>query len=226
MKISKKITSILLMVALIGVLGLSACGSKADTPTSGAEKFLKDIKKSDATEFTALMTGEKVDEQAKEKKSKEQEEAEKEANNSKQFKMLKDFDYKLGKEKIAKDKKTATVEVTITTYDFPKAIQGYSEEIMKNMAEWQSKGTDQKKLREKMEKILNQHLEKLKKKDVVKDATIELSKNKDGNWEVINIKDNEAFANAISGGMVDATKAQMGETTEQPAEPQAEESQE
>lgn len=117
-----------------------------------------------------------------------------------------DFDYELGKETIAEDGETATVEITTKTYDMTEIFSNFYEEYMGQALDKYS-GKSSRMKEEDLEKmaaqILQEQMDKAAEKNYEGKASLSLTK-EDGRWVVDEIsEDNPDFLNAISGGMMD-----------------------
>lgn len=116
-----------------------------------------------------------------------------------------DFDYQLGDEKIDGD--TATVNVSVTTYDFGEAVDNalndYLEEAITQA--FSGKELSTSKSNKIFYKAFDKQLDKLADKSVQTDAQLSLTKGDDGSWKV-NDLDNDAV-NALTGQLVDKVAA-------------------
>ncbi len=112
-----------------------------------------------------------------------------------------DFDYELGDEKV--DGNNATVNVSVTTYDFGEAVDNalkdYLEEALAQA--FSGKELSTAKSNKIFYKAFGKQLDKLTDKSVQTDAQLSLTKGDDGSWKVSEL-DNDAV-NALTGQLLD-----------------------
>ena len=116
-------------------------------------------------------------------------------------KKLLDFDYSTSNEKIDGDK--ATVDVSVTTYDFGGMFTSFfTEYISQAFASAFTDGADEAALQEQAFTLLNSKIGELSAKDKTNTATITLTKAEDGTWKIDELRDNKEFADALLGGAI------------------------
>ncbi|MCQ4638264.1 DUF4878 domain-containing protein [Anaerovorax odorimutans] len=199
----KKIIGIILSMVL--VLGLCACGSPS--PTDVTKDFMEAVKSQNAETLKTVYPDGEID-LLKEAQKKESTDAEKADDalqkiyNEEMKDKLFDFDYEVSNEKIDGDK--ATVDVAITTYDLGSAFTDFATEFLKQAFSMALSGSSEKEINDKAAEILSAELSKMKK-DYTGTATLSLSQ-KDGQWVMDKIDENNNFYNIITGGMGEAAK--------------------
>lgn len=208
MRIKTIRTSLCVLVTLAMALTLGACKKEVAvaedrTPTETVEIFMNAFKTQDWETMSKVYSGD-TEEFSSSYGTAEGEEAGDTLREEFLSKMY-EFDYQTGKEEIAEDGKTATVEINTTTYDMVEVFNNFYQEYMSQALEQYSGKSEQMK-DEDLEKmatgILEEELSKAKK-DYKGEATLPLTQTNDG-WKVDELsEDDPEFLNAISGGMLD-----------------------
>lgn len=109
------------------------------------------------------------------------------------------FEYTLSNEKITGD--TATVDVTVKTYNFGNVVEESIQEYFKEMFSSILNPPTEEESYAIMEKILMKKMESASF-DYVKTASLKLTKGKDG-WKIDELNEKDEFINALSGGLMD-----------------------
>ena len=207
----KRITSLCICAALCVIIGIAftACGgsktSDEMTPSETVSAFLDAFKNEDEATLKQVYAGEANDFLSAYEDGALDKDIPKELLDSLMAKWY-DFDYKVNGETIAEDGKTATVDVTITTYDMTAVFNNFYTEFM-NRALEQYSGNSNDVSEEEYTKmayeVLQEEIDKATKKNYEGDATLSLTKT-DGKWLVDKIdENNEEFLNVITGGLMD-----------------------
>lgn len=112
-----------------------------------------------------------------------------------------DFDYELGDEKV--DGNNATVNVSVTTYDFGEAVDNALKDYLEEALAQAFSGKElfTAKSNKIFYKAFGKQLDKLTDKSVQTDAQLSLTKGDDGSWKVSEL-DNDAV-NALTGQLLD-----------------------
>lgn len=192
--------SIVFVIMLSLIFALAACGGSL-SPTEVTTNYFESVKAQDFEKMSKYYAGEVEDMDLSSTDSAlESEDFDFLSAGAIEEKML-DFDYKIVSEEISEDEKTATVEVSITSYAFGGLIEDLiSDAITQAFANMFDENFDIEKY---MEEKMAKDIEKLEK-DFNDTVTIDLQKDKDGNWVVSEFDDDSPLVNAISGGMIDA----------------------
>ena len=207
----KRLTSLCICAALCVIIGIAftACGgsktSDEMTPSETVSAFLDAFKNEDEATLKQVYAGEANDFLSAYEDGALDKDIPKELLDSLMAKWY-DFDYKVNGETIAEDGKTATVDVTITTYDMTAVFNNFYTEFM-NRALEQYSGNSNDVSEEEYTKmayeVLQEEIDKATEKNYEGDATLSLTKT-DGKWIVDKIdENNEEFLNVISGGLMD-----------------------
>ncbi|MBQ9014859.1 MAG: hypothetical protein IJ109_01950 [Firmicutes bacterium] len=208
-----RITSLCICAALCVILGIAftACGGNETkvsgdmTPGETVSTFLDAFKNQDEETLKQVYAGESNDFLSTYEDGALDEDIPKEILDGLLAKWF-DFDYKVEGEQIAEDGKTASVDVTITTYDMTKVFNNFYQEFMSRALE-QFSGSANSVTEEDYSKmayeILQEELGGIKDKDHEGKASLTLTKSGD-QWIVDEItEDNKDFLNAITGGLMD-----------------------
>ena len=111
-----------------------------------------------------------------------------------------DFDYTLSNEKVDGDK--ATVDVTITTYDFGTAATEFLSKYMTQaLASALTGKMSEDDYTDQAFKLLKEQIDKLGNKDTSATVAVGLTKDSEGSWKVDDLEENSEFADALLGGM-------------------------
>lgn len=116
---------------------------------------------------------------------------------------LREFDYEIKEEQLSEDGKSATVSVTITTYDFGEAYRKTNRQAAK--AAKKGKIDDKTDVQDYVYELLLKNMNAVTEKSYSKDVNIECSRNDKGDWST-GIGDNEALQDAIMGGYLSAVQ--------------------
>ena len=107
---------------------------------------------------------------------------------------------------IPKEGKTATVDVTITTYDMVSVFNNFYTAFMERALDQfsgNSNNVDQEEYTKMAYEVLQEELDKATEKTYEGDATLSLTKT-DGKWLVDKIdENNKEFLNVITGGLME-----------------------
>ena len=211
-------------LALLMMTAFAACSNQVSitddmTPTQTAQAFLDSFKAQDWDTIDQIYAGKGSDFAAAYGTS-EDSDAATDALQDVYLSKLYDFDYEVTGETIAEDEKTATVDVTVTTYNMVEVFNNFYQEYMDQALEKYSGNSAEMKeedLEEMAVSILEEQMENAEK-DYVSNTTMSMTKT-DGKWIIDeSMKDDEAFLNAVSGGMMDVAgdiaNAKKGEDTE------------
>lgn len=198
----KKILSILLALGL--VFSLCACGGP--TPTSTVETFLDAVKVQD-TETIKTVYGDEdfsfIGEMDLESEDSTQPETDKILNEKLLPKLL-EFDYTVSNEQINEDK--ATVDVTVTTYNFGPAMTSFFSSYMTQAFALIFDDNAEAKLDKIAANLLTAEVDKLTEKTCEKTATISLTATEEG-WVIDEIDEEGEVLDALTGGMVSSIEA-------------------
>lgn len=209
----KRITSLCICAALCVIIGIAftACGgsnsktSDEMTPSETVSAFLDAFKNEDEATLKQVYAGEANDFLSAYEDGALDKDIPKELLDSLMAKWY-DFDYKVNGETIAEDGKTATVDVTITTYDMTAVFNNFYTEFMNRAMEQYSDNSNDVSKEEytKMAyEVLQEEIDKATEKNYEGDATLSLTKT-DGKWVVDKIdENNKEFLNVITGGLMD-----------------------
>lgn len=193
----KKVISAIMITLLAFVF--CACGSASEaTPSDVAGDFLEAVKAQDTTAIEKVYAGEGFD-MTKSTDTSDLPEGLAEQLTEKMF----GFDYEIGEEAI--DGESATVEVTIKTYDIGDAFEDFMGEYVSQALDLAMSGADEEKLTEVAMEIFAEKFDELSDKDYSATVKLPLEKTEDG-WKVSQIDDDSDFLNALTGGMLDAVK--------------------
>lgn len=206
-----KKTSLWMMVGLCLIIGLAltACGgakvSEDMTPTQTTEAFLEAFKAQDEDTLDQVYAGKGNDFLSAYEASEEEEGVAKALQDALMEKWY-DFDYAVTGEEIAEDGQTATVDLTITTYDMTAVFNNFYQAFMDKALEQytgNSTNVSEADYESMATEILQEEIGKATEKDYTGEAKLPLTKTS-GRWVVDKIgADNEEFLNAITGGLMD-----------------------
>ena len=209
----KRITSLCICAALCLIIGIAftACGGTTKTrddmtPSETVSTFLEVFKTQDEDTLKQVYAGEASDLLSNYEDGALGEDIPKEILDGMLAKWY-DFDYKVNGETIADDGKTATVDVTITTYDMTQVFNNFYQEIMSRALDQFSGNANNVSEDQYMKmayEILQEEIDKATDKTYVGDASLGLTQT-DGRWVVDKIDEdsNKEFLNVITGGMMD-----------------------
>ena len=208
----KRITSLCICAALCLIVGvaLSACGGSKTggdmTPSETVSTFLDAFKNQDEATMKEVYAGKSNDFLSAYEDGALDEDTPKELLDSMMAKWY-DFDYKVNGETIADDGKTATVGVTITTYDMTQVFNNFYQEFMGRALDQFSGNANNVSEDQYMKmayEILQEEIDKATDKTYEGDATLALTQT-GGRWVVdkIDKDNNKEFLNVITGGMMD-----------------------
>ena len=198
----KKILSIAVVLTL--VFSLCACGGP--TPTSTVETFLDAVKAQDVETIKTVYADEDfsfIGEMDLESEDNTQPETDK-VLNEKMLPKLLEFDYVVSNEQINEDK--ATVDVTVTTYNFGAAMTTFFSSYMTQAFALIFDDNAESKLDKIGANLLTAEMDKLTEKNCEKTATITLTATEEG-WVIDEIDDEGEVLDALTGGMVSSIKA-------------------
>lgn len=197
----KRILSIVLALGL--VFSLCACGGP--TPTDTVDTFLSSMKAQDAETLNGVYSDDDFDfiTDMDMESDGSQPETDK-VLNEKLLPMLLEFDYTLSNEQIKEDK--ATVDVTITTYNFGAAMTTFFSSYMTQAFALIFDDNAESKLDGIGANLLTAELDKLAEKNCEKTATISLTATDEG-WVIDEIDDEGELMDALTGGMVSSMSA-------------------
>lgn len=194
-----------LCMALLSVL--VGCGS-TQTPTQAADTFMQSLKSSNnnvtsvqdifgSTNVTGEEGNDLVDTQVEDLI----------------VQKLLDFDYTIGNESINGD--TATVQVTIKTYNLGDAFTSFFTDYMQQALVMAFAGGTQEQIEELGLQILEEKVNSMPKDY---ESTIPLNFDKvNGEWQVEDINDQENFVNALTGGYLTALEELTSSMSEEGA---------
>jgi ketosteroid isomerase-like protein len=196
-----RILSILIVILL---LGLVACGSKSNdpsTPAGGTAGFLDALKSKDPEAIAKYYAGDAESFQYDESKMESTDFGIFSPEVMMEFyARMFDCDYEIGEETVDEDH--ATIPVDITTYD----LQGIGQKAMQEAFSLAMSDTKIESEEEAVAYISNICKEGLEnaKKDHEETILLKLTKGEDGNWKVDPLEDNEEVVGVLSGGMLKA----------------------
>lgn len=206
----QRLASLCISIGLCVVIGVafSACGSRVSddmTPTETVKVFLDAFKAQDEETMNRVYAGEGNDFLS----AYENREAEDALTKTMQDELMAkwyDFDYKITGETIADDGQTATVDLSITTYDMQTVFnEFYSEYMGRALEEFSgnSNNVTEDDYNKLAAEILQEKIAQATEKDYTSEASLTLTKT-DERWIVDQIgEDNDDFLNAITGGLMD-----------------------
>ncbi|MBQ0005057.1 MAG: hypothetical protein KBS68_04250 [Clostridiales bacterium] len=170
----------LLALGLIAVLliSLTACGTG-----TASDQVKKDIKEIQNAEISTSIFDDEDSEFT---------DADKEAYGV-FLERLSDFDCEIGEEIISEDGNSATVELSVTTYDYGTAYLDVWDEIVDGKVKINEETT--------FYTVLFAKFNELDDKDFTTKVIINCTKDEDGNWST-DIADNTEFKKAIFGDLV------------------------
>ena len=195
----KKKISVLVAVSLL-VLTFCACGTPS--PTETADKFLTALKTQDSETLASVYEGESLDlldDTEKEENDLLGDDFSDELMDDVSKKIL-DFDYELSDEEI--NEETATVKMTINTYNLGSAMSDFMEEYISQAFVKALSGASEEEIEELANTLFAEQIEKVEK-DYTGTVTLNLTKSDDG-WKVNRIEDDSEVLNALLGGLVDS----------------------
>lgn len=194
-----------LSIALVLILALSlfACGGSSPTPTDVTNEFLQAIKDTDNDTIKTVYAGGSIDvEKEFENMSESEDDAISKVYAEKLYGQILSFDYEVSNEQVKDD--TATVDVAITTYNIGDTFKDFVTDYIGEAFAMSMSGASDEELNQKATEIITEKLDGMKK-NYSQTITLNLSQ-KDGEWMVDKLADDSDFYNAISGGILDATK--------------------
>ncbi|MEE0776470.1 MAG: hypothetical protein U0M15_05375 [Bacillota bacterium] len=176
------------------LFSFTACSEQS--PSEVTKEALAALKSQDAEAFNALYAGEPLDFTPTAENNEEPQILTGERFTAVMEKLL-GFDYEIGKETITDD--SATVEITITTYDFGQTLESAASEVMSQVLELTLSGTSEKEINLLVEEALLNAFDQLLEKAKTTTANVNLTKSK-GGWSIDNITENQELADALTGG--------------------------
>ena len=191
----KRIICIFVMAIVIGSIMCSCGVAKNNGPTASVETYIQAFKDNNTEAMDGVYSGDVEDATTNNNQESELEKFLDER--------IRNFEYECSNEQINGD--TATVDVSITTYDWGEA---YKEAIDDYLSQIYAGSTDVD-----AEKLVVEKLSKLETLDYVKTVSVKLSKS-DGIWMVDEFDVNDPFWDAIYGGIISAsskTEASLGQ---------------
>ncbi len=200
----------LLFAALCAVLaaGLCGCGGKTgavknQTPTEATKTFLEALKAQDTKAMGQVYAGEPMDFLAAAQPADGEDDLTKALRETLTEKWY-DFDYELSKAVPGEDKNTATVGMSITTYDMDKIFERFYKKLVSTTLE-QFSGSGKPLTAQEQEdlarEVLQQELNDATEKDYTVQTSLSLTKSGDG-WKVDKIKEDSSFVDAVTGGTI------------------------
>lgn len=192
-----------LLLALLLVVTMTSCGN-TQAPKEVATGYLQEVQKEATESVEKVESGDVEELNEMFQMNIEAEQFEKFSDEAKTawkdfMKKLADFDFEVKDEKIAEDEKTATVTVSITTYNLGEKFQVTMSDLMTNAFALSMSGKSEDEIVSELITSMFTEMNKAEK-DYKKDVTLTLENTDDG-WEVN--EDNEELTNALTGGMVD-----------------------
>ena len=176
--------AVCVLLSLVMVLTFAACGGgalKEGSPSYAVDKALQEFKTQlDVDKYLEQMDMDDLGMDVEDLKP--------------WLKMLQEFEYEIGEEKVKGD--TAEVTVTITTYAFGKAMEGFFDQLI-TIALSNPDVTEQELIDTFMDSMTS-----LKTKDYTKEVVI-ICEKRNGEW-VPDLENNEDFIDAILGGILTA----------------------
>lgn len=175
----KRLRSLLAMslIATLMVL-LTACGSAS--PSKQVKNDIKEIQSAEIS--SSIFDGEDSDFSDAEKDG-----------YTEFLKRLSDFDYEIGEETLSEDGNTATVELSVTTYDYGTAYLDVWDKVVDGKIKVDEENT--------FYTVLFGHFNELTDKDFTTKVIINCTKDEDGNWTT-DIANNADFRKAIFGDLI------------------------
>ena len=199
-----RVTRFCICAALCVIVGIAftACGgSKVSddmTPSETVSTFLDAFKAQDEETMNKVYAGDGNDFMSAYEDGALDKDIPKELLDSMMAKWY-DFDYKV-------NGKTATVDVTITTYDMVSVFNNFYTAFMERALDQfsgNSNNVDQEEYTKMAYEVLQEELDKATEKTYEGDATLSLTKT-DGKWLVDKIdENNKEFLNVITGGLME-----------------------
>lgn len=201
-----KIAKIMSVIVLSFCMVISFCACGSPSPTDTADSFLSAVKTQDQEMLNSVYDSESfniLDSMGEDGIASNETESEDNVfANEMKDKML-DFDYTLSDEKIDGDK--ATVQVKITTYEFGKAMTNTISKYFEKALPLAFSGASDEELEKIMNDIFKAELDALTEKKYTGEATINLIQ-KDGEWKVSEIDEEDELMNVLTGDLVKAIK--------------------
>lgn len=194
----KKILSLLLVFVMC--LTLFSCAS-TPAPTKVADTYLSAIKTNNTEQLSKVYAGDASDLNFKEEYGEMSDEVSEDFLKSFAEKLT-SFEYKISNEAIKDDK--ATVDVAIKTYDLGEAFTSAITEYMQEGFGLALSGASEEELSKMMQDKFTNALDNATF-DYESTVKLHLSKTDKG-WVVDKIGHNSEFANALTGGIADASK--------------------
>lgn len=200
--------SALMMFSLMG------CAKPEPKPSETVSKVLDLMKTDIYADFTPYFDGEFNNEAFIFEGNDEESEFAKKME-SRLIELYTDFDYKIVKETISEDKKTATVEVEFTTHDLGTFFVGFITQFITKALDLAFSGKDEEELNQAGIELL-ETLSMDLKKDKVSIVTVTLT-SVNGVWLLDGGENaNKPFFNGMTGGLVESLEkwAESFEETE------------
>ncbi|MCI8608099.1 MAG: DUF5105 domain-containing protein [Firmicutes bacterium] len=187
----KKILSVMLIGMM--VFAMFGCGSEK-SPTDVAKEYMEACKSSDA----AIWASDGIDSEGSDSMGMGDE------MQKKLHDLMLDFDYTIDNEKIDGD--SATVDVTVKTYNLGEAFSDALKKYFEEALPMAFAGASQEELEEAATKAFAEAFEDAgEEKSFEKTVTVSLTKGDDG-WELPALDQDLDFADAMSGGTVNAVQ--------------------
>lgn len=219
----KKVTTLLLAIVAVAALAIGMVGCSGGTaapqpsPTNSTKAAIDAVKALDGETLAKYYAGEIPEDFGNMDALYSSEEFASMTDDEKAMlesivKKVLDFDYAVENEQVDGDK--ATVDVTITTYDFGGAIQSMMAEVMTQYMQVAS-GGDTEAATAAMIETVQKGLDGLTAKDVSNTVTLGVTKDAEGNWKVDDIatlseEDQDKLADAVLGGLLTKMESAMG----------------
>lgn len=201
--------------ALMSVVLVACGGGQASTPTDSVNKAMTALKARDFETLSKYYAGDVSAMQNPEKALEDADASafgldasaagltdEQKAEIEDLMKKVLDFDYSAANEAIDGDK--ATVDLTITTYDFGTMATDFFSDFMVQAVAAALSGQqyDEAAMTDQALKLLKEKADALTDKNKEFTVSVGLTKSEDGTWVVDDLTDNQEFYDAILGGAV------------------------
>lgn len=190
----KKLLALLCVLACLITCGCSP--TQQNTPSAAVESYIKEEQKQMKAEGLESINGADIEE-FEEFMS---------AETAKEFiTSITDFDYKVNSETVDGDK--ATVNVTITSYDFGSWFANSLTSYFQIAFTQAFSGASEEEITAAALDVFTEEFQTMKNNGKTKATTVDFTLNKiDEDWVVDADASEDAFTNAITGGMVEAVE--------------------
>ncbi|WP_206460371.1 DUF4878 domain-containing protein [Anaerovorax sp. IOR16] len=191
----KKIITILL--AIIMCLSVVSCRNEP-SPSDVVNSYMKALKENDTTTISKIYSGDTEAASFLDVAGVDTESYSEEFVTTLKEKLL-SFEYTLSNEKVDGD--TATVDVTIKTYNFGETFKAAVADYFQKALSMIFSDVSDEEMDELMESTVIEHLNNATF-DYEKTAVIKLTKTDEG-WKIDDFEDNADIINALTGGLID-----------------------